>query len=247
MISFFKNINPDFYNEKSIVTASKIVEWKKHQGVYSFNKLPKTAILTPTTNFFSGFKKLFNKKAKGLSGKNYFLNDDFLLSFNFGDGASAIVAHIEELKSLGIENFIFIGFAGILNTTFNENETHLITKAFSVSGTSFFYDKNEEINYSTDYSDNLKLTLNLQENICLSTDVPFRETNTLLEHYKNKGATLIDMESASILAVSKFYSLNCACILIASDKIENSTWFPPKNMKNLIAKIDEIITKIIAK
>ncbi|MEE9349315.1 MAG: hypothetical protein V3U80_04650 [Flavobacteriaceae bacterium] len=91
----------------------------------------------------------------------------------------------------------------------------------------------------------MKLTLNLSEKIIVSTDAPFRETKTFISNYKTKGVDLIDMETASILAFSMYYKLNCACIVIASDKIEDNQWLPPKNMKALSDKIKSIIDELI--
>ncbi|MEE9349316.1 MAG: hypothetical protein V3U80_04655 [Flavobacteriaceae bacterium] len=110
----------EVYKENSIPTINKIIEWKKNQGNYNFKKLPKTVILTATTSYINRLKKFSKNKIKGISGKNYLIKKGVLLSSNFGNGAPAIISHMEELRALGVEDFIFIGFAGMLNANLTE-------------------------------------------------------------------------------------------------------------------------------
>ncbi len=242
-MSFFKE-NFKFYNEKSILTATKIVAWKTKSNSYNFNKLPKTVILAPATNVLKGFRKFKYRKIKGLLGNNYLLNKDFLLSFNFGIGASAIVTHIEELRVFGVKNIIFIGFAGILSNKIKDGNSYLITKALAISGVPFYYFDKEQYIVNSELVNKYKMDLDLKEKTVVSIDIPYRETKTLVEKYIDKGASLIDMESAAIIAVSQFYNLDCMCVLVASDAIENGVWIPPKNNVNLTAIIDRTIKKI---
>lgn len=239
---FFNN---NFYNEKSVLTAKSVVKWKRKMGAYNFKSLPATVILTPTTNYVRGFKKFSYKKFKGLSGKNYRLNNNFLLSFGYGNGAPAIISQMEELRALGVEKFIFIGFAGMLNNQLNEGSSYLVSQTFSISGTSFYYSNQEKLSYPNPLYTNLKKKLNLLEINCLSVDSPYRETKSVLESFIKKNVSLVEMETASIMAFSKFYNQDCICILVASDSITDFKWIPPKNFTKLVTEIDYIINKIL--
>jgi len=244
LFTFFKNYSK-FYTEKSILTANDVVQWKKKSNSYNFKKLPETVILTPNTNFVKGFKKIFYKKIQGISGKNYILNSDYLLSFNFGNGASAIISHMEELQSLGVSKFIFIGFAGMLSPL-EEGDFYLVSKAFSVTGTSFYYSNKEVLESDNPLTKEISKQFTLVKATCVSVDMPFRETKSFIANYVKKGVHLIDMETASIIAFSKFYRVECACILIASDSFQNLEWQAPKNTANLSTVVDNLIKKIIA-
>jgi len=144
-----------------------------------------------------------------------------------------------------VTKFLYIGYAGRLNTTINEAACFIVNKAFSLCGTSFFYNNESFISYSNNLSDKVKSELNLFEEIILSTDAPYRETLSVLEFYKRKKATLIDMETASILAFFKQNNAEVACVLIASDLIE-SFWTPPKNIKLLHKRAKNIVNQFIA-
>ena len=104
--SFFKN-NSNLIAEKSILDISKFVMWKKTNRNYNFDVLPKTVILTLNNNVLSRKNKFFYKKTKGIAGLNYIINKKILLCSSFGSGASAIISLLEELRILGVENFIF--------------------------------------------------------------------------------------------------------------------------------------------
>ena len=45
-MTFFNRRNSDFYKETSILKASDLISWKRARGVYNFESLPKTAIIS---------------------------------------------------------------------------------------------------------------------------------------------------------------------------------------------------------
>ncbi len=243
-MSFINSFEPGFYKEKSILNVKDIVEWKRKNNLYNFDTLPKVAIIS-TVNQLSLPKRLINKKLKGLNGKNYILNKQVLFSYDFGIGSPTIITLLEELTALGVTKFLYVGYAGRLNTTINEADSFIVNKAFSICGTSFFYDNESFISYANSLSDKVKSKLNLSEKIVLSTDAPYRETQSVLDFYKRKEATLIDMETASVLAFFKQNNTEVACVLIASDLIESS-WIPPKNIKLLRKRAKNIVNQFIA-
>ena len=243
-MSFINSFEPGFYKEKSILNVNEIVDWKRKNNLYNFDTLPKVAIIS-TVNQLSLPKRLINKKLKGLNGKHYILNKQVLFSYDFGIGSPAIITLLEELTALGVTKFLYIGYAGRLNNTINEADSFIVNKAFSLCGTSFFYDNESFISYANSLSDKVKSELNLTEKIVLSTDAPYRETQSVLDFYKRKKATLIDMETASVLAFFKQNNTEVACVLIASDLIE-TIWIPPNNSKLLRKRAKIIVNQFIA-
>ncbi len=239
-ISKFTNIK-----EQGILSAEQIVQWKKQNKVYNFNSLPKTVILTNRTSYLSRFKKYFFKRIKGLSCESYAINKKYLLCTKFGNGSPAIISLMEELIALNVKEIIFIGYAGILNNTIKEGSIFIINKAYSLTGTSFHYYNNTEIEYSNSLTTIFLNKLKLSKNTILSIDAPFRELPSQIEYFKKKGATLIDMEVASILAFSKYKKINTTCFIITADNLIDDTWKHPKNMKALQKINLDLINDII--
>ncbi len=242
-MSFSEFIKSNFYTEKSLLSATKLVAWKRNNNAYNFTELPEIAIVSVINNL-SIPEKIFKKKLKGISGTQYVLNKKLLFCSSFGIGAPAVIALLEELVALGVKNFVFVGFAGRLSTKINEGEACIVSEAFSISGTSYFYEKEPFFTYKNEFSNYLKQTFSLSEKIVLSTDAPFRETPSIIESYKNKKADLLDMETAAVLAFSKYYMLDVACVLIASDAIKTH-WTPPQNLELINNSAKNIINLFI--
>lgn len=236
--SFFKE---QFYSENPVLSAKKLVAWKRENRLYNFKRIPKTAIVS-VVKCFSGKNLFFKKEFKGLQAKVHQINNVVLVT-DFGIGAPAIIALLEELKELGVKQFVFIGFAGRLTDTINSDEIFNVNEAFSINGTSYFYTNNKQISYKNDFQIAISKILQLENKNVVSTDAPFRETISLLLHFKNKNTSLIDMETASILAFGKYYNIAVSVLLIASDLLLPE-WKPPKNKTEIRKKINQIILKL---
>lgn len=233
----FSFFNSNFYQEKAILSSKKLVHWKKKNAMYNFDTLPKTAIIS-AVNFFSKKELFFLKKIKGFNGKAYLFNS-ILCILNIGIGAPSVISLMEELRELGVNKFIFIGYGARINNTINAGKIFMVSEAYSLTGTSLFYQKESFILYKTDLHDKI----NLEERKVLSVDAPFRETKRLLEKYQAKKVGLVDMETASILAFGKFYGISVCSILMSSDLLLPE-WKAPVNLRKNHKKIKKIIQKL---
>lgn len=237
--------NSTFYKEKSILDIIDIVAWKKSNKSYNFETLPKTAVLSLSRFLLSKKQRIFSKKLKGLFGKNYILNKDYVYCSEFGNGAPAIIGLMEELRAFGVENFIFIGLAGVLKETVGK-KAFIVNTTFSTTGTTYLYsDKDCFQPKKEKWFEFFAKELNFKESVCWSTDAPFRETESLINYYREKNVMHVDMECASIYAFADFYNLNALCILVSADSILNLTWSAPKNKDQLSSVLKSTIKKII--
>ena len=238
----FNSKDSGSYNEKSILDISIIIDWNKKRQKYNFETLPLTTIISLDKNLLATKTRFLSKKIKGLSGNNYIINSNFMYSSNFGNGAPALINHLEELHYLGVKNFIFIGLAGSLVSNEFKNDRYILKSTFSTSGCTALYSPNESFRpIENKWYNDLKSKLKLSETIGWSTDAPFRETPSLLNYYRGKKVTHVDMESASIYAFSEFYKLNAMCIMVTADDLTNNSWKPPKNSDKLNAIIRSTI------
>jgi hypothetical protein len=124
------NPQSEFLNEKSVLSIEELVAWKKDENIYRTNYIPKTAILCagfPRNKFKTKLKHKLLYGVKGLHSISK--NKKYIVSSNFGDGAPELISICEELRCLGVENFIFIGVAGIISNIVSEGECVLIEKA----------------------------------------------------------------------------------------------------------------------
>jgi purine-nucleoside phosphorylase len=239
-------LGTNFYNEESVLDVSRLIEWKRKRNSYNFKTLPKTAIITLNDFFIDRKTRFLSKKIKGIIGSHYQINKNLLVATGFGNGASAVISLLEELRGLGVENFLFIGFAASLDASFNENKIYILKKGFSSTGCTVLYSPNDSFRPKEHNSfSNLESKLKLDSAICWSTDAPFRETQSLIDSFKEKGATHVDMESSAVYAFSEFYNLNSLCTLITADNFANSIWSPPKDLNVLNKTISSFVKKCI--
>jgi uridine phosphorylase len=239
-------LNPeDFLKENSVLKAASIVQWKKKNDKYNFKNLPKSAIISLSKFVLDRKKRFVSKKIKGLIGQNFLLNQNVIFCSEFGNGAPAVIGILEELRELGVENFIFVGLAGLIVDSEKE-AVFLVKNSFSTVGSTSFYSvkDNFEPKNNTWYT-NLKSILNLPETTSWSTDAPFRETKSLLQYFIEKKATHVDMECAAIYAFAEFYNLNALCIIITADDLSSFNWNPPKDLRSTNIHFKQLITKLI--
>lgn len=234
---------PEFYTETSILSIEKLVDWKKKQSFYNFSSLPSTVIIDGF-----GTKKPFlkNKKIKGIKGSHHLSkNKDYLLSSSIGNGAPDLITLCEELKCLGVKNFIFIGVSGMISNKIEEGNCMVVDKAISGVGTTQYYSNEQLFNqtYST-WTKAILAVLKLKKVTCFSTDAPFRETKYLINELKSKEVDCIEMECASLFAFAEFHKVNSLCFLFGADRI-TSDWTPPKKYGTIIKEKQKLIKKLI--
>ncbi|MCF6306773.1 MAG: hypothetical protein L3J09_02335 [Flavobacteriaceae bacterium] len=245
-MSFFKNNNTSFYSEKSVLKISDIVSWKRERNIYNFEALPPIAIISINKSVFSKKVSSFTKKIKGINGLHYNFKSKFLLSSEFGMGSSGMITLLEELKELGVKQFVFIGVAGILDHLIVENNAYIISNVYSSAGSSFFYSKEENIiSYDKIWFEKVKDHCGLKSKTSWSTDCPFRETKQLIENYSSKKCALVEMETAGLYAFSQFYKVPSVSILIGADSLYSLQWNAPKDIDKILKTQQELVNKLL--
>lgn len=238
-----------FLNEASVLDVTEFVKWKRETGAYNFEKLPKIAVLTLFSRKGSWFGQIKRTKLKGLNGNNFKVkNSNYMVCEGPRSGGAEVINLCEELRALGVEQFIFLGLAGSIDPQIQAGELFYVSDVWSGSGLSYYYDANENIipkrQTLIQKINTNKDGLNAREASVWSTDAPFRETKSLIEYYRDKGARLVEMECAGIYAFANFYQLEAACFVISSDQLIPQ-WSPPKNIKGIMKKGQNTIIDIL--
>jgi purine-nucleoside phosphorylase len=57
-----------------------------------------------------------------------------------------------------------------------------------------------------------------------STDVPYRETQNIIEKRKKVGCIVVDMEAAGMIAVAQFRKVSFGQIMYAGDDLSGAEW-----------------------
>lgn len=245
---FHQKIIEDIYllKHKSVLDVSIFVNWKKNLKKYNFTDLPKTVILSVNKNILNKKTRFFSKRLKGFLGANFVVNKNVFYCSEFGNGAPAIIGLLEELRALGVENFIFVGLAGIISENICNQGAFVVTNSFSTTGINNFYSSKTNFQPKDNFwFNNLKEKLNLKQTTCWSTDAPFRETKSLIDYFVNKKTAHVDMECAAIYAFAEFYNLNSLCCIVSADDLCGMEWNPPGDLQEVNLLLKQIVSDLI--
>ncbi|MBN1222244.1 MAG: nucleoside phosphorylase [Candidatus Aminicenantes bacterium] len=140
-------------------------------------------------------------------------------------GAPTAVIWLERFVASGAKELLILGFCGSLKSETNIADPILITKALSEEGTSRHYFPRRRIfRPSTSLQSEVRQTLRTRKLPCIegsvvSTDAPFRETESWLEKNRKKGIGFVDMEASAVFALAEFHGIKPAALMLVTDKL----------------------------
>lgn len=147
---------------------------------------------------------------------------------HIAQGGPNVAPFMEELHVLGVNTFVFLGSAGLLDPGIG---TKLIvpTKALRDEGVSYHYtaDKDEFINIP---SSEILISFLEKNNIPFvsgptwTTDAAYRETPSAVKYATQRGCLCVEMECASLMAVAQYMKTPCFQLLYSADKLSETEW-----------------------
>lgn len=138
-------------------------------------------------------------------------------------GAPTAVLNLERLIASGARDILLLGFCGALSRKSKIGDCIVATKAFSEEGTSAHYLPNRDAftpSSSLQQDTETRLgacRITFQSGTLVSTDAPFRETESWLDFNRRRGAEFVDMEASAVFALAEFYGIRAAAVMIVSD------------------------------
>jgi UDP-2,3-diacylglucosamine pyrophosphatase LpxH len=137
---------------------------------------------------------------------------------------------LEEAIALGVNKIMFCGGAGTLVKEVTLGKLVVINSAIRQEGTSYHYvspsreieaDKSA-VKVITDYLKTIQADFVVGKT--WTTDAFYRETKDLVEIRRSEGAILVEMEQASLLAISQFRKVKYGAILYGGDDLSKPAW-----------------------
>ncbi len=147
-------------------------------------------------------------------------------------GAPVAVMLMEQLIVLGARRFLYVGFCGALEPTYQIGDCFIPTIAMREEGTSYHYLPAEVIPAS---SGRLNTVLREQADAqdlpvrsgpIWTTDALYRETAQKIRQFQEAGVHAVDMEMAALFAVAQYRACEICALLIISDECYHPTWQP---------------------
>jgi uridine phosphorylase len=205
------------------------------------------AVYMPVDTPFRILRDFLNKKAskeKKTPFGSVFLLDDKAVLYHCIGAPSAVIG-LEQLIATGAKEIVILGFCGSMNPGISSLDVVSINKAYSEEGTSRHYIARKKIFQA---SKNLRQkiengligrNLPFLEGATVSTDAPFRETQSWLRSKQKKGIDVVDMEASAVFALGEYHNIPTAALMIVSDELMGKKWKNVFKSPRLNARVRE--------
>lgn len=183
---------------------------------------------SPSRILQSTIKKYAVKEEDIGLGCFYLLKDKIVLYHSLSAPLAAL--SLERLIASGAKEILLLGFCGSLNPGYRMMNVVSISRAFAEEGTSKHYFSRTQIFYPSPFLKNrVESALRSQglpflTGSLVSTDAPYRETESWLKKEQKRKIDLVDMETSAVFALAKFYGIQAAALMVISDELWNKAW-----------------------
>ena len=203
--------------------------------VTQIENFPEVAILVFKERFFNYLQENFGMKIIGHVNFGLFIpiyklkfnNKDFAITrTTIGGAGTAGIA--EELIAMGAKKILIYGTCGTLDKDILKGHFVIPTAAYRDEGTSYHYiEPSDYIEVKTanrlcNIFDELKIPY--VKGKTWTTDAIYRETIGNMQKRKNDGCIVVEMECASIMAVSQFRNIPIYQFLYGDDTLDGTQW-----------------------
>lgn len=145
-------------------------------------------------------------------------------------GAPACVAGFEEVVAMGAKKFVLFGSCGVLDDHKVKENIIIPVSAIRDEGTSYHYiEPSEEIEANTHSIEVLEQVLKncgypYIKGKTWTSDAIYRETIPAIRRRRQEGCLAVEMECASMLAVSQYRKIPFIQFLYGADNLSSDTW-----------------------
>ena len=150
----------------------------------------------------------------------------------FGIGAPAATAMLEQLAALGTSAVVSVGTAGSLQRDLEPGDLVLAEAAIRDEGVSHHYLPPARLATApAEMSAALRTAmersgLRFRTGVSWTIDTPYRETVAEARQYQAEGILCVEMEAAALFAVAQVRGLQVASALVISDSLADLVWSP---------------------
>lgn len=246
---------PEKYESEAIIQPADMFAIRKRTGKFPSIPPPEGMVICMRADILRSLRWRFRlKKIARTLGDIHLVNSTRgrvgVLS-DFGIGAPALVAFVEEMIAWGVKRFILLSWGGALSSSVNEGSIVLVEKAIRDEGVSHHYLPPEKYiraegafiqNVASQLSErNIKFTFGA----AWTTDAPYRETKAEVERYRAENVQVVEMETAGLYALAKARNVQAASIVIAADSLADLSWHPPIDMRRINHAFDDCLRAAI--
>ncbi len=149
---------------------------------------------------------------------------------NMPVGAAGTIGTLEDLYQFGVEKMVLFGTCGVLDSSIRDCSVIVPTRAVRDEGISYHYaPPSNEIAVNVGTKDRFiqfleEIGCQYTEGKVWTTDAFYRETEKKVARRKEMGCIAVDMECASVAAVTQFRNKQVLQFFYAADVVSKENW-----------------------
>jgi len=166
---------------------------------------------------------------------------------DFGIGAPAAAAVLEELAALGVRTFVSLGTAGTLQHACAIGDVVVCERAIRDEGVSHHYlppGKYSEPDAALTAA--LHDALGGTRGTSWTIDTPYRETVAEARHYQGEGVLCVEMEAAALFAVAQRLEVALGSAFVISDSLADLVWDPQFSSDATERGLEAVFEKVVS-
>lgn len=230
-------LRPDKLNSVPFFNPSDFITYIGDRGRLGKRPAPEAVILSYQRSLFDYVLETRGPKpAEGYFSRELLYLEEtggrIAIAGRFGVGSPAAAVMLEELIAFGVKRFVSVGTAGSLCVDLPPGSLVLCDSALRDEGTSYHYAPPS----SPARADPLltealgqalsRRGLRYRTGPSWTTDAVYRETPLEVEHFRDAGALVVEMEASALFTVAAFRKVPIASCFTVSDTLAELAWRP---------------------
>ena len=224
--------------EEAMFTPADFAAYLRRSGALDSYQPPAGVVLCYQRSLYNHVLQAEGLKSPGRSGALHGLvllpstGGRVGLLGQFGIGAPAAAAALEELAAMGTSAFVSVGTAGSLQRDLNIGDLVLCKAAIRDEGVSHHYLPPAKLaTAEAGMTAALEAALRqagvpFRAGSSWTIDTPYRETIAEARRYQAEGVLCVEMEAAALYAVAEVRGLQVSSAFAISDSLADLVWNP---------------------
>jgi len=223
-------------SRESIVTAKKLLNHKRAYGHLGNFRAPETVLVCYQSSTMQYLLKQHPEFRPSKAVTHFYLSNASQVGIlgDWGVGAPGLAIKLEELIALGAKRFIAVGTAGGLMNAHKIADCVLCPKALAEDGVAHLYLPQGQQAAEADPQMRLEWTQFVKERslpefhlaMAWSFSAIFRETVADVCRVSEQGCSVVEMEAATLYAISQEKGVQALTLFVISDSITQEDWVP---------------------
>lgn len=230
------SMSANLHSREPIVTAEKLLEYKRVYGHLGDFKSPETVLVCYQSSTMQYLLKQHPDFQPSKAVTDFYMPNDEQVGIlgGWGVGAPGLAIKMEELIALGTKRFIAVGTAGGLMNCHRIADFVLCPKALAEDGVAHLYLPQGQDTIEADPEMILEWMRFVKEQslpefssaMAWSFSAIFRETIADVYRVRDQGCSLVEMEAATLYAIGKEKNVQTLSLFVISDSITQEDWVP---------------------